>query len=216
MGTDIFRFWAQVRPGDRTHPADRPVLERVKHQFDLRCLPGCFGGKLRTAPLVLLFLSPGWDKFDLKQAEAPRLRAYYALARGGRQPLPGPDEYPPAYRWLESRTKCFGDLSELLSEIAVLNIGAYHSRTFSDVPLLAALPSSRVSLDWAQQVLFPQAIAGKRVVICLRAARFWGLAEGNRYGRSLFAPEVVRAGYMKNGTLRDEAIRAAVKMLGRG
>jgi hypothetical protein len=31
---------------------------------------------------------------------------------------------------------------------------------------LLALPSSRVSMEWAQSVLFPQAEAGRRIVIC--------------------------------------------------
>jgi len=44
----------------------------------------------------------------------------------------------------------------------VLNIGAYHSTAFADYQLLAALPSCRVSLDWAQGVLFPQAVKGDR------------------------------------------------------
>src|ERR1700737_12691 len=95
---------------------------------------------------------------------------------------------------LLSRTKCFGDWDEIGSKISVLNIGAYHSKSFNDTPLLAVLPSSRMSIAWAQEVLFPQAIAGRRVVICLPAARFWGLELGKQYGKSLFAPDVTRAG----------------------
>lgn len=99
------------------------------------------------------------------------------------------------------------------TKVAILNIGAYHSKTFADVPLLAALPSSRVSLDWAQRVLFPQAIAGNRIVICLRAARFWGLKEGKSYGEALFAPPVTRSGYMKHGRMRRIVIREVKDML---
>jgi len=53
----------------------------------------------------------------------------------------------------------------------------------------------------------------KRVVVCLRAARFWGLAEGHRYGRALFAPPVTRSGYMKKGPMRDKVIRAVRMMI---
>ena len=112
-----------------------------------------------------------------------------------------------AWRWWESRTKCYGPWEELQSKIAILNIGAYHSKKFKDRPLLAALPSSRVSLDWAQRVLFPSAIRGDRVVVCLRAAKFWGLTEGERYGRALFAPFVTRRGHMRDFEMRSTIIR---------
>jgi hypothetical protein len=117
--------------------------------------------------------------------------------RLGTQPLPGPDEHRIAWKWWVSRTRCFGKWQDLRTKIAVLEIGAYHSRTFKDVPLLAALPSSRVSIDWAQAVLFPQAIAGERAVVCLRSSAFWGLQQGQQYGRSLYAPRVTQGGYMR-------------------
>src|SRR5712691_10488432 len=46
---------------------------------------------------------------------------------------------------------------------------------------LLCLPSSRVSLGWAQDVLFPDAEAGKRIVICMRSAAYWGLEQGQKY-----------------------------------
>jgi hypothetical protein len=67
-----------------------------------------------------------------------------------------------------------------------------------------------VSIEWAQTVLFPKAIAGERVVICLRATRYWGLdagKEGNKYGESLYAPQVTQGGHMKKGRMRDEIIK---------
>ena len=61
MATDIFKFWdIPVKAGP--HPADREVLKRVEHNFDLKCLPGCFAGPLKTAHVVLLYLSPGLAK----------------------------------------------------------------------------------------------------------------------------------------------------------
>jgi hypothetical protein len=204
---DIFRFWATVKRKDRIHPADRDVFARVKqHSFDLKCLPGCFAGRLRTAPVVLLYLSPGWSPKDRNDAVSKSGQDYYMRRRRGDEPFRGPGY--PGYKWVTSRTKCFGDWDEMGSNIAVLNIGAYHSKSFSDTPLLAALPSSRMSISWAQEVLFPQAIAGKRVVICLRAARFWGLESGKQYGRSLFAPDVTRAGHMRHGKMRTQIIEA--------
>jgi hypothetical protein len=96
----------------------------------------------------------------------------------------------------------------------LLNIGAYHSKTFADAPLLAALPSSRASISWAQDVLFPEAEAGKRVVICLRSARFWGLKAGRQYGISLFAPHVTRGGHMKHGKMRKRIIESVRAIIG--
>ena len=212
---DIFHFWWEVGRAAHVHPADRAVMSRVRHRFDLRSLPGCFAGPLRTAPVVLLYLSPGSSKKDRIEAKSKAGRARYARMRTGRMPLPGPRDHRSAWQWWKSRTKHFGAWEDLRSKVAVLNIGAYHSKTFADAPLLAALPSSRMSLQWAQRVLFPQAIAGKRVVVCLRAARFWGLAEGHRYGRALFAPPVTRSGYMKKSPMRDKVIRAVRKMISR-
>ena len=211
MGESIFKFWAKVGPSEKVHPADEQVLSHVDHGFDLTCLPGCFGGPLRTAPVVLLYLSPGWSKEDVILAKSKAHQQHYVRQRRGWAPLPDSIEHAGAWRWWKSRTAIFGEWADLRSKISTFNIGAYHSKVFVDAPLLAALPSSRVSLDWAQNVLFPQAIAGKRIVICMRAARFWGLQEGVRYGRSLYAPSVTRSGHMCLGEMRDQIIRAVRK-----
>jgi hypothetical protein len=51
--TDIFRFGRLCDAGDRIHPRDRDIFKRLdNHGFDLKCLPACFWGKLRTAPGV--------------------------------------------------------------------------------------------------------------------------------------------------------------------
>jgi hypothetical protein len=207
---DIFRFWSHVGPTEHTHPADRDVFDRLKgaHSFKFDRLPGSFSGPLRTAKVVLLYLSPGWSELDTEEAQTEQFRSYVVRSRCGDMPL---RDSGPGIAWLRSRTKCFGlDWSRIRSEMAVLDIGAYHSKSFSDSPLLVALPSSRVSVAWAQDVLFPEAISGKRVVICLRAAPFWGLKVGETYGRSLFAPPTTRGGHMKHGTMRDQIV-AAVK-----
>lgn len=209
---DIFKFWERMELKKRrrtyVHPADAEILKSVNHDFDLRCLPSPIAGPLRTAPVVLLYLAPGLRQADVKYARSREYRRYFSRRLRGQQQLPGTKDPFPRSAWFEQRTRRFGPFGKVRKKVAFLNIGAYHSRTFNDVPLLAALPSSRVSLDWAQQVLFAEAKAGKRVVICLRAARFWGLREGKRYGRKLFAPPVTRSGHMKKGAMRCEVIRA--------
>lgn len=226
MTADIFDFWAGV-PGDaRVHPADAPVFARAGregaegHGFDLRCLPATFNGPLRTARVVLLYLSPGWCQRDVDEAETPEGQDRYLRRRKGDAPLDSEADHPEGYRWWTARTKRFGEPYKLRDKVAYLNIGPYHSQSFKDYPMLAALPSCRVSLDWAQGVLFPQAERGERVVICMRSARYWGLGKQRRYGEGLFAPAVTISGHMaekgENMAVRDDVVTAARAALARG
>src|SRR5450830_1302078 len=90
MTADIFRFWAKIKSHERIHPDDREVFRRVRHRghgLDLRCLPLPFGGPLKKAKVVLLFLSPGFHPRDVKDAGTPQGRARYAKRRTGLAPL---------------------------------------------------------------------------------------------------------------------------------
>ena len=63
-------------------------------------------------------------------------------------------------------------------------------------------------------VLFPQAEAGERVVICMRSAAYWGLETGRSYGKGLFAPHVTRSGHLrKNRDNRRLVELARAKLL---
>ncbi len=210
---DIFEFWSSVHPKARMHPADEAVFKRVpKHGFNLDALPGCFMGPLRTAPVVLLFLSPGLDEGD---TPTPALIEWNRRTRLGTEPLVSASVQAPTYRWWTKRTRFLGYDPEVLADkVAVLNIGAYHSRTFGDHGLLAALPSSRVSLDWTQSVLFPAAERGERAVICLRAAKYWGLEVGANYAGTLFAPQVTRGGHV-HVKKRQRIVSAVQRLLER-
>jgi hypothetical protein len=150
---------------------------------------------------------PRLVRTNRKDAKSKLWQEREMRVRRGREPM---NSDGPGHRWLSIRTRCFDlDWHQIRSKMAVLNIGAYHSKTFADAPLLAALPSSRTSVGWAQDVPFPQAIAGERVVVCLRVARFWGLKTGEKVGKSLFAPHVTtRGGHMKHGKMRDQIVMA--------
>ncbi len=213
MPTDIFSFWEQIDPKDKIHPADKDVFNRVRHNFDLRCLPGAFVGPLRTSPIVLLYLSPGWDQSDVDEASTPGGQQRYVEQRQGYAPFPSPDKYFGAWKWWSERTRVFGPWEELQDKVAVLNIGGYHSKKFRDYSLLTSLPSCRVSVDWAQLTLFPEALAGHRVVICLRSASYWGLAKDKVFGKSLYATSVTLGGHMHKGRLRDEIIKKVKERL---
>ncbi len=218
MAVDIYRFWSEVGLNDFVHPADKNVLSYLKghHPFDLKCLPSCIWGRLRTAPIVLLYLSPGLSRAaDRAAAKSPEKRRQYVRRRDGRMPLSASDVHSSGSKWWKSRTKFIGlDVKQINNHVAIFNIGAYHSNSLKDTSLLAALPSSRVSLDWAQSVLFPEAIAGRRIVICMRAARIWGLQAGKagrRIGKGLYVPVITRGGHMAKKPLRRQIIAAVRK-----
>ena len=183
------------------------MLQRVKHDFAPDCLPAAYRGHLRAAPVVLLFLSPGLDSEDPKHCSNEKGRRYYARQRTGGCDLPDENEHPSAYKWLDKIIRQFGiTYDQARSKVATLNIGAYKSKSFKYRHMLAALPSSRVCLDWAQSVLFPQAEAGERVVVCLRSPNYWGLGIGDPIGL-LFRPKCYR-----NAIICDKKMRERVKV----
>lgn len=202
--TDIFEFWSQIGRGEKIHPADKHVFKRIderRHGFQTDCLPACYEGRLRSAPLVLLYLSPGFDKkLDLEDASSKEGKDYYFRRWKGDEPFR-------ESRWLKSRTKHFADFEIVRDKVAILNIGAYHSTNVASYSSLLALPSSRVALNWAQNVLFPEAEAGKRVVICMRSAAYWGMDTGMVYGKSLFAPKVTRSGHLIDNKENEKLVK---------
>lgn len=184
-----------------------------KHGFHLGCLPAAFGGRLRTAPVVLLYLSPGLSTADIEDANTAEGQDYYYRRWKGNEPMRdlGGGKGTP---WMASRTKNFGNYDTVKDKIALFNIGAYHSKDVKNYAALTAIPSSRVSLDWAQSTLFPSAESGERVVICMRSASYWGLETGKRYGEGLFAPKVTRQGhFIRNSENSDliELVRARLE-----
>jgi len=204
--TDIFEFWSRMKRGDKVHPADKQVFGRMnpeKHGFELDCLPGSFAGRLKTSSVVLLYLSPGHSRETSDDAKTEESKEYHFRRYQGDEPF---RDTGPGRTWVESRTGVFGDFEKVKKHFALLNIGAYHSKNLKDYGSLLALPSSRVSLSWAQETLFPEAEAGKRIVICLRAAAYWGLDVGRKYSGTLFAPAFNRSGHLLKSAQREKLI----------
>ena len=112
----------------------------------------------------------------------------------------------------------FGTPEELHDKLAIFNLCAYHSKTFENHRALAALPSCRVALAWAHEVLFPEARAGERVVVCMRSADRWGLLSDARYGKSLYAPAMTRGGHMRkqdeHAAVKESIVKAVREALG--
>jgi hypothetical protein len=75
--TDIFEFWSRIKRGEQVHPADKEVFDRMdpeRHGFELDCLPACFAGRLKTASVILLYLSPGYDQTAADDAKTEEAR----------------------------------------------------------------------------------------------------------------------------------------------
>lgn len=212
MNHSIFKFWSQLRRGQKIHPADIDILKSTgaPHHFDLTCWPAPYVGPLKTADVVLLFLNPGVTEHDYRRSE--RDRCFEQLS--GKHALPTHDEHETANRWIKKITTRFGDFESIKERIAILELCAYHSEKFKDWHMLSVLPSSRVVQDWVLNVLFPDAIKGKRVVICLRSSRYWGLGCGQRYGKALFVPETNRGSFIlrecKVGRSAIEAVQRVI------
>src|SRR5258705_8680792 len=173
-----------------------------RHGFKLNCLPGCFAGPLKTASVVLLYLSPGYSEADEADAKSNKGKDYRFRSWKGHEPFrnTGPGE-----SWLSSRTRNFCDYETVRNKFAILNIGAYHSKNLKDYGSLLALPSSRVSLAWAQETLFPEAEAGKRIVICMRSAAYCIL--GTRCGTKIPWHSIRTIGQPQRSHAQDCAAR---------
>ena len=159
---------------------------------------------MRTAPIVLLFLSAGFEERDLSNAKSPEGQAYYARSRTGNADLPSEIEHAGFFAWSKRILNQFGvDYPAARSKVAFLNISPYKSKRFDDWHMLAALPSCRVAINHAQRVLFPEARQGKRTVVCLRSAKWWGLKRGESYPGRLFAPMSGMSGMIAYGDERE-------------
>ena len=154
-----------------------------------------------------IFASPPSAECSAKTEEG---KDYYFRRYQGDEPF---RDTGPGLPWVEDKTKIFGDYAAVKKHFALLNIGAYHSKNLKDYGSLLALPSSRVSLTWAQETLFPEAEAGNRVVICLRSAAYWGLDVGREYKGALFAPAFNRGGHMLKSAQREKLIELVKKRI---
>ncbi len=210
---DIIDFWSGVPGSFQIHPRDGKVLARAKNQFRLESGPNPYFGPLRSAKVFVLYLSPGFrDDYDLSFFQLESGQSYLFSQREGNACLPSSADHERTYTWWSARVRQFGvDPDSVRDGVAFLNIGAYRSKSFNDWPLLAALPSSRAMLDWAQSSLFRRAELGECVVVCLRSARHWGLSvQEVPFGEALFAPPVGMSGFMHNGPARA-LVGAAVR-----
>jgi hypothetical protein len=171
------------------------------------------GSRLKAARVVFLFLSPGFSQKDLKEAKTIGGKNHYIKKRKGILPL---SESGPGADWFNRVVKSFELNSKIVREkIAVLNIGAYHSKKFTDYPFIGCSTFQSRFLRMGTKSFIS---AGNSRRACCRLSTicaFLGTGEGKKFGRALFAPEATRGGHMKRRTKKQKEMRnkviAAVK-----
>lgn len=111
MSEDIFEFWSpsRIKKDAHWHPDDETVFNRKPpHRFEMGCLPIAFFGPLEKAPVVLLFLSPGFSDFDVKHAGENEGQDGYARQRTGEADMWSEADHPPAWQWWTKIVRQFG------------------------------------------------------------------------------------------------------------
>jgi hypothetical protein len=126
---------------------------------------------------------------------------------GGDAPLPDWENIgnPAGRGWTERRLSQFGvTYKSAADKVAFINLIPYRSdEGAKDMRMVERLASSRCVRRWAHDTLFREARDGKRIVVCLRSARVWGLQPDTEQGL-LFTPQFNRASFMLHGAMREK------------
>jgi hypothetical protein len=159
-----------------------------------------FAGNLTEAEIIILLLNPGFDlgEYWAETFSKPfRLRLEANLRQdfeGTRFPFFALDPefcWHSAFSWWErkfrdiltliARQKYNGRYAEALRDLAnrvvAIELVAYHSARFSAWPLINELPSVKMAKRHVQEVLVPQAQAGKKLIIATRRGSDWGVSK---------------------------------------
>jgi hypothetical protein len=212
MSTDIFDFWSKIGPRAQIHPSDDEYFKKPTiFEPDMKkgALPGAFMGPLRSARVVLLATNAGVWNFDMTADRKKKIADWHVETRKGNEPLPCIDINPETYGWWTQKAVLFApgrSPQELRSKMAFLSVVAYHSKKFDGGEWSVELPSSRVSVEWANDVLFERARKKECVVVCAQARKHWIKSEVTGH---LFAPNITYWN-MHHKKPADEAIRTRV------
>jgi hypothetical protein len=174
--------------------------EDQRYAIHTGLVPCPYGGNLHNADVYLLLLNAGFDDGDYNELADEDLHngLVAALTQANEDdaypflsfdPQFNPPEGESWWRWkLQSIADALAEHFEydveqafqLLSQhIAVLEAFPYHSKKFHWGGLVQNdLPSSLAIKEYVHQVLLPQAVAGEKLVVTLRADWHWGLNEG--------------------------------------
>ena len=209
--TPLMRFWDRDIQRDRrgwlVHPDDAPHLQVPLPpllEAGLRLPPAPVTGTLVNGFIHLLALNPGHTPEDDERAATEEGQRWWRDMRSGRVP------YEPAgNRWFVRKLAWLGPWHEVAPYAVKLNRFAYSS---SEAPgpvrkVLRQLPSSRLMLEWASDVLFPAARRGECVVFVTRSHDEWGLVRDRDEGAGLFCSFLPRQAVPR---LEDQGRIAAV------
>lgn len=180
----LFDYWSRLPAAECIHPDDRGIIEPFSHKFELDVPPGHVNGQLRTAPVVVCFLNPGFEEIDRPVFTDPTSR------RALFEQIDGASDFPLWFerwrQWFVPRVR-FGGRSdqELARLVAILNVFPYASRNAKLLTpaLVRDLPSAQVARRYLHGVLIPAARRGERFVVIARGRWAWqfdaSLASGN-------------------------------------
>jgi hypothetical protein len=160
-------------------------------------------GAARDAQITLLYANGGRSPEDCNVGAIKAWLPSYAHHLSGEAPLPLFENHPPARKWTQAHIKAFGmPYEDARTKIAFLNIVPYKTWDTADWgrkevrDLIEELPSVLAMRRWLHDVLRPDAIDGKRLVVCLRSAALWGLGAGEASKGGLFTPRPNRGGFL--------------------
>ncbi len=75
----IFNFWDKLPHKACVHPGDKAVIDQHKDIFELHAPPGHINGQLKTAPIIALFLNPGFEDEGKQRFEDESCRTGFPL-----------------------------------------------------------------------------------------------------------------------------------------
>lgn len=224
-------FW-NISPEDlRTsdgrfvHPEDRSEVENLfdYHKKYLETFPAPYWGPLKTAKLVLAYAGPGNTVREGVNGDAGQAQSLDWLKRrhislSGDAPLDKELYHDRLQSWFRTRLRSvlkdndIDLLDRFADVIAFVNLTAYRGEE-TKWEEVAFLPSTQIMRDWARSSLFPDAEAGKRVVIIMRAHKWWGIRKAPWSKGSLFAPPVNRSGVLLSEQEVGKAAQSAARRI---
>lgn len=146
----------------------------TKNIFALDVPPGHINGNLRTAPVVVLFLNPGFEDEDKQVFEKEDCRILLF------EPIRGESDFPLWFnrwrKWFLQRVKLDGMTDEKIGKnVSIFNVCSYASRDAKRLKpsILNSLPSSQAAIEYLHEVLIPQAQRGERFIVVCRTAWAW-------------------------------------------
>lgn len=172
----IFEFWKELPEKSCIHPKDMDAINRHEGVFELDVPPGHINGQLKTAPVVALFLNPGFEEEDKNSFENEKFRELLF------KQIQGESDFPLWFgrwkKWFLPRVKIGGMTEEqIANNVSIFNVCSYASK---DAKLLTPstiekLPSSQMAINYLHNVLIPQAQRGERFIVVCRAAWAWNI-----------------------------------------